>query len=200
VPIKIFQCPSVPNPDRKDGDPQTNTWNIVAITDYAAITGISHLATNINTTGRPIPGLFQKNARIRVGDVSDGLSNTFLLVESGGRPQIYRLGRPVGSPPAQKVHGGGWARPASDLDFLPSTTDGANYPGPCPAGCTNGYNFATYPDPAFGTEGSSAPYSFHSSGLNALFGDGSVRFINNSVNLITFAAWCTRANGEVIVE
>src|SRR5882757_4223957 len=26
--IKILQCPSAANPDRKDGDPQTGTWNI----------------------------------------------------------------------------------------------------------------------------------------------------------------------------
>jgi prepilin-type N-terminal cleavage/methylation domain-containing protein/prepilin-type processing-associated H-X9-DG protein len=200
IPIKIFQCPSAPNPDRKDGDPQTGQWNVLAISDYAAVTGISPLATNINTTGRAIPGVFEKNRKVRISEVSDGLSNTFLVVESAGRPQIYRQGRPFGTPPTQKVNGGGWARPASDLDFLPSTSDGATYPGPCPAGCTNGYNYSAYPDPAFGTEGSSAPYAFHSSGLNALFGDGSVRFISHSVNLITFAAWCTRAHGEVIAE
>src|SRR5947207_6984088 len=33
--IKILQCPSAPDADRKDGDPQTNTWNTIAVTDYA---------------------------------------------------------------------------------------------------------------------------------------------------------------------
>ncbi|MCS7020708.1 MAG: DUF1559 domain-containing protein [Gemmataceae bacterium] len=200
VPIRILQCPSTPDPDRKDGDPQTNQWNVIAVSDYAAVTGISPLATNVNTTGRAIPGIFQKNARVRVGDVTDGLSNTFLLVESAGRPQIYRLGRPFGTPPGLKVNGGGWARPASDLDYLPSSSDGAGYPGSCAAGCTNGYNYTTYPDPVFGTEGSSAPYSFHTAGLNALYGDGSVRYLRATISVTTFAAWCTRANGEIVVN
>src|SRR5439155_59267 len=37
-PIKVFQCPAAPNPQRKDGDPQTNAWDLVAVTDYAAVT------------------------------------------------------------------------------------------------------------------------------------------------------------------
>ncbi len=34
--------------------------------------------------------------------------------------------------------------------------------------------------------------------MNALFGDGSVRFIKNSVNLLTFRAVLTLQGGEVI--
>ena len=42
--IKILECPSTANSDRRDGDPQTGTWNIVAITDYAAVTGVAPYA------------------------------------------------------------------------------------------------------------------------------------------------------------
>lgn len=196
-PIKIFQCPTTPNPERKDGDPQTNLWDIVAITDYAAVTGVSPLATNLNSTGVAIPGIMEKNKTVRIGAVTDGLSNTLLVVESAGRPQIYRLGRPYGSVPAQRVNGGGWSRPASDLDFIPSSSDGATFPGPCALGCTNGYNYDTYPHPFFGTEGSNAPYSFHSGGINALWGDGSVRFVRQGVSAQVFAAAVTRAYGEI---
>src|SRR5262245_46561080 len=51
LPIKILQCPSAPGSTRLDGDPQTNTWNIVAVTDYAASTGVAAYATNVNPTG-----------------------------------------------------------------------------------------------------------------------------------------------------
>src|SRR4051794_10484884 len=44
--VKIFLCPSAPNGDRLDGDPQTSTWNIVAVTDYAAVTGVAAYAQN----------------------------------------------------------------------------------------------------------------------------------------------------------
>jgi prepilin-type N-terminal cleavage/methylation domain-containing protein/prepilin-type processing-associated H-X9-DG protein len=198
-PIKIFQCPAAPNSSRRDGDPQTNVWDIVAVTDYAASIGISPLATNLNLSGALLPGMLVKNQTVRLADVSDGLSNTFMIVESAGRPQIYRLGRTIGAVPAQKVNGGGWARPASDLDFLPSTPNGSTYPGSCAAGCTNGYNYPAYAAPPFGTEGTSAPYAFHTGVINAAFGDGSVRTISNSVSVFTFGALVTANGGEVVL-
>jgi prepilin-type N-terminal cleavage/methylation domain-containing protein len=196
-PIKIFQCPSAPNSARLDGDPQTNVWDIVAVTDYAASIGISPLATNINTTGLLLNGMLPKNITAKLGDVTDGLSNTLMLIESAGRPQIYQQGRPFGSPPTQKTNGGGWARPASDLDFLPSTPDGTTFPGSCAVGCTNGYDYVAYATPPFGTEGTSAPYAFHTALINVALGDGSVRAINNGISLSSFAGLVTASNGEV---
>ena len=197
--VKILQCPSSPNPDRKDGDPQTNAWNTVAVTDYAASTGV---AASASTTGAFQPGILEKNRTPgnRLADVTDGLSNTIAITESAGRPQIYQLGKPVGTASVNgtQINGGGWARPASDLDFYSATADGTTYPGPCAVNCTNGFLYSAYPDPRFGTEGSSAPYSFHSGGVNTLLGDGSVRFVSSSVTAPTFAALVTRAGGEVV--
>ncbi len=143
-PVKIFQCPSAPNGSRLDGDPQTNKWDLVAVTDYAAATGIAAYATNVNPTGALQPGIMQKNTTVRIGDVTDGLSNTLLVVESAGRPQIYRRGVPFGAVPARKTNGGGWCRPASDLEFKSSSPDGSSYPGTCTANCTNGFDYPTY--------------------------------------------------------
>ena len=198
LPIKIFQCPSAPNSNRRDGDPQTNRWDIIAVTDYAASIGISPLATNVNLTGVLQKGMLVKNQTVKLADITDGLSNTLMIVESAGRPQIYQLGRAVGSVPAQKINGGGWARPASDLDFLPSTPDGSTFPGSCAVGCTNGFDYPVYAAPPFGTEGTSAPYAFHTGVINAAFGDGSVRTISNSVSVYAFAALVTANGGEVV--
>ena len=196
--IKIFECPSGANPERRDGDPQTGTWNIVAITDYAAVTGVAAYA-NVPTTTAGRPGIMQKNFSIRIGGVTDGLSNTLTVVESAGRPQIYRVGKPFGAVPSNKVNGGGWCRPASDMEFAPSTADGLTYTGGAVAiNATNGFDYPTYNAAPYYTEGTSQAYSFHSGGVNALFGDGSVRFIRSSVNAATFAALVTRDGGEVI--
>lgn len=201
LPIKILQCPSTPNPDRKDGDPQTGTWNIIAVTDYAASSGVSPVATNVNNTGAYQAGILEKN-RVpgnRLLDVTDGLSNTFAIVESAGRPQIYRNGQVYGTVPAQKVNGGGWARPGSDLDYYTSTPDGASYPGSCALGCTNGFDYPTYNMAPFGTESTSEPYAFHSGGgINVLYGDGSVKFVRSSITVQQFAAQVTKGGGEVI--
>ena len=198
--IKIFQCPATPDPERKDGDPQTNTWNIVPVTDYAASTGVAAYATTVNTTGAVLPGILQKNTVVRIADVTDGLSNTILVVESAGRPQIYRRGQPYGSVPAQKTNGGGWARPASDLIVKGSTPDGSSVPGSCALNCTNGLDVKGrgFPDPVYGTDGTSEAYSFHTGGTNALLGDGSVRFVTGNVSIVTWAALVTRAGGEVV--
>ena len=201
-PIKMFQCPSSPNPNRFDGDPTNGQWNDVAPTDYGASSNVSQLATNVNATGYYEPGIMEKNnASVKLLNVTDGLSNTFLIIESAGRPQIYRKGKLVSngtSPPSPYTNGGGWARPASDIDFYTSTADGTSYPGTCAVNCTNGFPFTGPTDPAFHTEGSGSPYSFHASGINAVFGDGSVKTINSSIDVYTFAALITRSGGEVI--
>ena len=40
--------------------------------------------------------------------------------------------------------------------------------------------------------------SFHTGGVNGLMGDGSVRFIKNTINPFTWQAIGTRAGGEVL--
>jgi len=51
---------------------------------------------------------------------------------------------------------------------------------------------------ADGTWGAVGMSSYHSGGANALFGDGSVRFLKNSVAQTVFWALGTRAGGEVV--
>jgi prepilin-type processing-associated H-X9-DG protein len=43
-----------------------------------------------------------------------------------------------------------------------------------------------------------ATASFHTQGVNFLFGDGSVRVINNSINGLVYETLLTRAGGESI--
>jgi prepilin-type N-terminal cleavage/methylation domain-containing protein/prepilin-type processing-associated H-X9-DG protein len=54
--------------------------------------------------------------------------------------------------------------------------------GRCMVNCTNSY----------------AVYAFHPGGANAAMGDGSVRFLRDTIEAETFAALCTRAGGEVV--
>ena len=42
------------------------------------------------------------------------------------------------------------------------------------------------------------PYSYHPGGVNALFGDGSVRFVKDSINLVAFRSILTLAGGETV--
>jgi prepilin-type N-terminal cleavage/methylation domain-containing protein/prepilin-type processing-associated H-X9-DG protein len=205
--VKIFQCPSNPLPNQKDGNQQlvlTTGWvPVVAVTDYAPTTGVTpQLAALYPGRIQALPGLLQRNSQPRLSDVSDGTSNTILLVECAGRPQLFRRGRPIGSAtgsPPVRVNGGGWARAASDFDLKGSSFDGATFPGPCAVNCTNGKDIGNnYPDPVYGSNGTGETYAFHSGGANVLLGDGSVLFVRADVNIVVFAALVTRAGGEVV--
>jgi prepilin-type N-terminal cleavage/methylation domain-containing protein/prepilin-type processing-associated H-X9-DG protein len=203
TPIKIFQCPSAPQPNRLDGDPQPPAvWApIVAVTDYAAVTGVDPtLAALYPGQIQALPGILIRNDVATIAAVTDGLSNTIMLAESAGRPQVYRRGQSFGSPPAERVNGGGWARPASDFDVKGSTPDGVSVPGSCPLNCTNGLDTGShgFPDPVYGTNGTSEAYAFHPGAANMLLGDGSVRLVNANINIVLFASLATRAGGEVV--
>jgi prepilin-type N-terminal cleavage/methylation domain-containing protein/prepilin-type processing-associated H-X9-DG protein len=201
--VKVFQCPSSPNPNRLDGDPQPPAVysQIVACTDYAALRSVQPALSSYNSAIKSGPGILILDQQATIAAVTDGLSNTFMITESAGRPQIYRLNMPYGTFPTNKVNGGGWARPASDIDVIGSLPDGSNFPGPCAVNCTNGFDMGTsWPIPTFNTDGTGQPYSFHTSGVNTLMGDGSVRLIANSIDIVTFAAMATRDQGEVFAD
>jgi prepilin-type processing-associated H-X9-DG protein len=200
--LKTVQCPSSPNPTRLDYNPSaTGPWDgIAAPTDYAAINSVDpRLATaglvDAVSVGN---GAMPQNSKIRFADITDGLSNTILVAESAGRPYVYRNGQQYGTFPTDHVQGGGWARAASDITLNGTTPDGVSSPGPCAINCTNGTDALVYPDPYFGIHGTGDIYAFHTGGANFLFSDGSVHFINQSIDIRTLAYLVTMSAGEVI--
>jgi prepilin-type N-terminal cleavage/methylation domain-containing protein/prepilin-type processing-associated H-X9-DG protein len=197
--VKTYQCPSSPEPLRLDGDPQPN-WNgnIVAVTDYGPTISVDQRLKAAGLVDEADVGLLQKNATARFADCTDGLSNTVMYGESAGRPQIYRKGKKVGTVPTQKVNGGGWSRAANDFSIDGSSYDGTSFPGPCAINCANGEDVGnTFPFPYYQGEGSSEVYAFHPGGAMFAFGDGSVRFLSQSIDIRDFARQVTRARGEV---
>jgi prepilin-type N-terminal cleavage/methylation domain-containing protein/prepilin-type processing-associated H-X9-DG protein len=195
--VEIYQCPSTPNGDRLDGKPEA--WApLVAVTDYGITTHVDPRLYLLGYVEQAGPGLMPKNEpRPKFADATDGLSNTIAVAESAGRPNLWRAGKQVGSPPAERVNGGGWARAATAFSIDGSTYDGTSLPGPCAVNCTNGENVTTYPDPYYGRDGSGEVYAFHTGGANVVFGDGSVHLIHQGVSIRTFAALVTRGGGEV---
>lgn len=165
----------------------------------------------VSTATATTNGFLPKNASITFQDVTDGLSNTIAVWESGGRPLVYRLGSPVDPNPSnRRVNAGGWVRPASDIILLGSDKTGTKFPGqgwtpaanePIVLNKTNGVdigqeNYATtgymIGSPTWRTEGTSQPYSFHPGGLNILLGDGAVKFLSEDTHIGIAAALTTR--------
>lgn len=217
--VATFECPSAPDPNgRFDDDPQISAYNAtVAPIDYSAVWRV---ANRLYTTPSPAIidqasagqyGALPRDTRSGFRDVLDGTANTILYVESGGRPLLYRKNRLITTTPLPLsttapdhfVNGGGWTRPASDLDIDGSSVDGTTLPGPCPFNCTNGEDITTlgsYPWTYYGTDGSSEAYAFHPGGQNVAFADGSVKFLRDKIDIRIFARLATRGGNEVPVS
>jgi prepilin-type processing-associated H-X9-DG protein len=112
---------------------------------------------------------------------------------------LWQGSQQIGEAPTVRVNGGGWSRPGSEIAWLRgSSADGTVFPGPVAINATNGQQVTAYPDPFYGVDGTGQVYGFHTGGVNTLFVDGSVHFLDQSVNIGTFAALVTRAGGEIV--
>jgi type II secretory pathway pseudopilin PulG len=197
--VQTLECPTASQPERLDGPPSANWTGIVATSDYAALTQVDPRLVSAGSVDRGGVGMMPPNAQNTLDHVRDGLSTTILVTESSGRPWIYRGDVRYKDPGAERVNGGGWARPATDIMLVGSSKDGSSFPGPCPLNCTNGESFGDAPtNPVYGAGGSGAIFSFHASGVNSVMGDGSVRFLHDKMDIRVIAKLVTRAGGELI--
>ncbi len=200
--LKLLECPSAPNAGRLDGNPEVTPWTpIIATGDYAGVYGVDPQLVSLGYAAVAGEGAISKTQKLRFGDFTDGLSNTLHVTESAGKPNLYRRGQAVGAAPDPRVNGGGWARPASEIPALFGTTaDGTVSPGPVAVNAANGIPQTAYPDPVYGVDGTGQVYGFHSGGVTALFVDGSVHFVRQSIDIKAFAALVTRNGGEVLAS
>jgi prepilin-type N-terminal cleavage/methylation domain-containing protein len=196
IRLKLIECPSSPTAGKLDASPD-NGWTDAryAVGDYAGI----YFATFTNAQTAPgLPGILSKTDQVKLTDVIDGLSNTIHLTESAGKPDRYVNGKLV--QPANvgtRVNGGGWCRPASDVTAPDGLAADGVTPGTQGINVTNGYLLSGYPDSRYNTDPTGQIYAFHPQGVNALLGDGSVRFIRSSISLQALQAAVSRNGGEL---
>jgi prepilin-type N-terminal cleavage/methylation domain-containing protein len=207
--VPIYECPSNPEAQKlQDGSPPPDTpvWQArVANGDYSGFYGVDPQLFTLGfvdeASARNNNGAISKTDRLKFASFIDGTSNTIRLVESAGRPHVYRLGRRVleAAPGSNnRVNGGGWCRPASELNVLIGVAnDGLSFPGPKAINVTNGIALGSaYPHPYFGVDGTSQPYSFHTGGVMSAFVDGSARYLSSSIDIRLFARLVSRDCGE----
>ena len=182
--LKILQCPSA----------EANRYVVMehdngaftqggrgACIDYGPVEGVGPglaMLGLIDPVG-DYRGTLPMNDMCRIGAITDGTSNTLLVAEDAGRPQLWQAGRYV---PGVFSFGGPWASNANAVTIRGSSADGSTIPGPCAFNCTNNQQ----------------PYSFHTGGANFLFADGSVHFLQTGMDIRVLAALATRAGGEVV--
>jgi prepilin-type processing-associated H-X9-DG protein len=193
--LKVLLCPSDLMTDPVwfvDVSPQYPQY------DYATgFYGLSSYGGNAGKWSWPTihvtrDGIFFQDSRIRLADVTDGASNTFLFGERSHRdPEYDRFTE--GSSQYPLAQFGKWAAAfatsgGSLEEHLLSAPAAINYQVP-PTHVANDGVLA-YRVCAYG--------SGHPGGANFAFADGSVRFVSESLPLATLQALSTRAGGEVI--
>lgn len=190
-PVSTFQCPSAPNPRLSTGSTLNGqAWTNAACSDYTSSDGVDSsavLGLGVSPTLNR-RGLFNNDDSVRLADCLDGLTNTMLLVEDAGQPEFWVHGRRIGTigltPPSIQNHSayGVWAGRDNKTPIHGHTMDGMSFPGPCAINCTNWRRI----------------YAFHPGVAMVAFGDGSVRGLNESLDIYTLIALTTRAGGEVV--
>ena len=192
TPIKILLCPSTPGgAGRKD---QFSASITAAVSDYATPNNMPPIAYTANGLTPPADtqGIINGHVGVRIPQITDGTSSTAFAVEDAGRPIHWlKYGRGPNSTTVGcgnddvaggRVSGSAWADPASGLPVHTFAASGLTCPGPCAMNCTN----------------NNEPYAFHRTGINIVFADGSVRFIQQNIKLESFFAMMTKAGGEVV--
>jgi prepilin-type N-terminal cleavage/methylation domain-containing protein/prepilin-type processing-associated H-X9-DG protein len=169
--LQMLLCPSAPS--------QRTAPAKRAVTDYASTCCLQRPDPFIAPMPRGDPtliGVLGHNVYRRLTDITDGTSNTLLVVEDAGRPEEWMLGQFV----RPQAAGGAWAGGGSVLTLGGFSTVTMTTPGPCAVNCYN----------------NSEIYGFHARGANILLADGSVRILDAGTDVNVAAALVTRRQGE----
>jgi prepilin-type N-terminal cleavage/methylation domain-containing protein/prepilin-type processing-associated H-X9-DG protein len=168
----VFLCPS-------DSAPLTcitdNRAVEVGFSNYVGMYGTEEISDNPSGGN----GIFYRNSRVRIGDITDGTSNTLAV---GERHTYLAYSTWTGAVPGALVpprHPSALGPEEAPVLCLGHTGSAAE--GHTPNNPTNHVD-------DFG--------SFHPQGVNFLFADGSVRNINNTIDPVIWEALGTRAGRE----
>jgi prepilin-type N-terminal cleavage/methylation domain-containing protein/prepilin-type processing-associated H-X9-DG protein len=193
--IATFQCPS--DTAATDGvsmfncgDPPSNTNIPVAVlsdlgpSGYVGVLGGANAGYPASLVGcyeyQPFNGMFHRNSRVRMAEITDGTSNTFGIAE---RSDEFVTTNWLG------------VIPGAEAIYNPLRGMGCNnWRPPIIAVLAHGRQFTVNAPGA----SPGAYQSQHPGGANFLFMDGSVRFVKASTALPTIWALSTRNAGEII--
>jgi prepilin-type N-terminal cleavage/methylation domain-containing protein/prepilin-type processing-associated H-X9-DG protein len=211
--IPVLYCPSDVTPIANEMDTaQYGLWR----GSYRGCVGATDMYGNrlTNAEGLLPPGTFlgafgvkedttrplRMVAANRLQEISDGTSNTILLSE-GVAPTVPHWGGPLGG----ILYGnmGGSLFSAADT---PNTGEFDSPIGPCPQNQLDPEYFlpcqSLGPHPGASARGGGsarvAARSRHIGGVNAAFADGSVRFVNDSIDTIVWKAQGTKNRDDLV--
>src|SRR5262249_31004822 len=196
--VASYWCPSDAQPmvvNDSNTSPTNPYWRVNAMRSNYLVSCSVYDDYNCPTaTGAGLPNQFYRGAfftdiSTSVAEIRDGMSNTLLPGESVQGPSHYSssYGPYCGCGTHTAVQG-----------YIPLLASTASYQA---AFAPNGYTGYIYPTVAVYQQ--KLPYawvfsSHHPGGVNMVMGDGSVRFIKNSISHYAWGGMATIAGGEVI--
>jgi prepilin-type N-terminal cleavage/methylation domain-containing protein len=205
VPVSVFSCPSDQlNPPVTSYTSDGGTTYYFSITSYGGNAG----SRSSYWKSASHDGMFCLNSKVKIADVTDGLSNTVLFGERYHFDPVFdALQTASGGSLINTFGGWAWANPYAMEDVtlasystvpIGSTPD-PNYPTlnsitinyTTPPGTPSlTYDLQDARINAFG--------SGHTGGANFCHGDGSVHFLSNTTSPQVLQLLCVRNDGQVI--
>lgn len=184
--INLFVCPSTPNGDRQV-QLSTGPLESQLIADRYGAAGDYYvrLQTWVWPGGATLDMGLDSNAATSLAKFTDGLSNTVLLGEVSARPALYINGKPQTTSMATQPGWSAWAGPQA-LRFRSYNDD-----------CSMESDNSTVYPRAINVCNQQGLYSFHPGGVMVCLGDGSVRFLAETIDIETLVALHSRSGGEV---
>jgi prepilin-type N-terminal cleavage/methylation domain-containing protein/prepilin-type processing-associated H-X9-DG protein len=142
----------------------------------------------------PATGILTRggNGVTHISDITDGTSQTLLFSESAGRPNSYGLGYVQNG--VLNPGEGRWADPNGEMKIKGSNPN-TFAPMTTPPGLHDKVNLAD-DTCSMNCNNTNEPYSFHGSGCNFAFADGSVHFFSTSTPVWVLGQMATKAGAE----
>ncbi|MCA1685361.1 MAG: DUF1559 domain-containing protein, partial [Planctomycetia bacterium] len=204
VQLNIFNCPSANNPtptcrmvDAKQALLPVANQNF-ARANYQYNQGWNDTgmpaSVNVDDPVRGCNGPIYRNSRVTYAGVTDGLSNT---VFAGEKSPYLADATWVGIIPGYR-HFAYNAFASAGTGGLGVNYDYASSILAAHSGPSLYEDPVTIHPPNSPVGHTDEMYSLHPGGANVLMGDGSVRFVKQSINLRAWQALCSRGGGEVI--
>lgn len=196
--VPIMSCPSDGSAPGRGANGGTTAFQA----SYAVCAGGTNWTagvtapTQLNIAGGDSGGMFYSQSKVRLTDVQDGTSNTLMgsegIIRGNSAAAWGELGGVWGGAPHGSYGFSTFQLPNTSVADRVYSCKMTSLPGaPNNAPCENGnsgglagrWNYAR---------------SYHTGGVNAVMGDGSLRFIRNNIDLTAYRTMGTRSDGIAV--